>query len=159
MSAEAPVLIAHDGSESAHRCVSEAAELFGSRAAVVLTVWEPGLAYATAMPMSVMDMGPGPAIDPEEVREVDRELQEHAERIAHDGAQLASSAGLQAAAVALPQEAGVDKVIIAHAREIGAAAIVVGSRGLSGLRARMEGSTSTAVLKHAPCPVLVVHHD
>jgi nucleotide-binding universal stress UspA family protein len=37
------------------------------------------------------------------------------------------------------------------------AAIVVGSRGLSGLRARLEGSTSSAVLRHAACPVVVVH--
>jgi nucleotide-binding universal stress UspA family protein len=36
---------------------------------------------------------------------------------------------------------------------------VVGSRGLTGLRARLEGSTSNAVLKHAPCPVVVVHDD
>ena len=52
----------------------------------------------------------------------------------------------------------VAEAITDQAQEIGAAAIVVGSRGLSGLRARMEGSTSNAVLKHAPCPVLVVHH-
>ena len=41
--------------------------------------------------------------------------------------------------------------------EHGAAAIVVGSRGHSGIRARLEGSTSKALLKHATCPVIVVH--
>jgi nucleotide-binding universal stress UspA family protein len=35
--------------------------------------------------------------------------------------------------------------------------VIVGSRGLSGLRARLEGSTSSAVLKRAACPVVVVH--
>ena len=40
---------------------------------------------------------------------------------------------------------------------VGAAAIVVGSRGLGGIRARLEGSTSKGLLKHASCPVLVVH--
>jgi nucleotide-binding universal stress UspA family protein len=49
--------------------------------------------------------------------------------------------------------------IVELARERGVAAIVIGSRGLTGLRARLEGSTSSAVLKHASCPVLVVHHD
>ncbi len=159
MTAEAPVLIAYDGSDSARRCVSEAAELFGSRRVVVVTVWEPGLAYAAAMPMSGLESDAGPVIDVEAAREADDELQARAERIARDGAELARSAGLQAEALAVPEEARVADAIAEQAREIGAAAIVVGSRGLSGLRARMEGSTSSAVLKHAPCPVLVVHHD
>jgi nucleotide-binding universal stress UspA family protein len=48
-------------------------------------------------------------------------------------------------------------VNLAHEHQ--AAAIVVGSRGLSGIRARLEGSTSKGVLKRAPCPVLVVHEE
>jgi Universal stress protein family len=40
-----------------------------------------------------------------------------------------------------------------------AEAIVVGSRGLSGLRERLEGSTSNAVAKRASCPVVLVHDD
>jgi len=47
--------------------------------------------------------------------------------------------------------------ILDVAREHHAAAIVVGSRGLNGLRPRLEGSTSKGVLKHASCPVLIVH--
>ncbi len=49
--------------------------------------------------------------------------------------------------------------IVGLAQKRGVAAIVVGSRGLKGLRARLEGSTSNAVLRHAPCPVVVVHDD
>jgi nucleotide-binding universal stress UspA family protein len=45
------------------------------------------------------------------------------------------------------------------ARQRGVAAIVIGSRGLTGLRARVEGSVSSGVVKHAACPVLVVHDD
>jgi nucleotide-binding universal stress UspA family protein len=51
----------------------------------------------------------------------------------------------------------VARTIVEVAREHKAATIVVGSRGLSGVRARFEGSTSKAVVKHAPCPVVVVH--
>jgi nucleotide-binding universal stress UspA family protein len=36
---------------------------------------------------------------------------------------------------------------------------VVGSRGLGGIRARLEGSTSKALLRHASSPVLVVHES
>ena len=159
MTAEAPVLIAYDGSDAARRCVSEAAELVGSRRVVVVTVWEPGLAYAAAMPMSGMELTPAPVINVEVAHEADHELQARAERIARDGAERARSAGLQAEALAVAEEAQVAEAITEQAKAIGAAAIAVGSRGLTGLRARMEGSTSSAVLKHAPCPVLVVHHD
>lgn len=157
MTAEAPVLIAYDGSDSARRCISEAAELFGSRRVVVMTVWEPGLAYAIAMPTSPLG-GLSPAtVDVGVTREADEELQERAERIARDGADLARAAGLEAEAIAVAEATRVSDAITDQARETGAAAIVIGSRGLSGLRARMEGSTSGTVLKHAPCPVLVVH--
>jgi nucleotide-binding universal stress UspA family protein len=56
-------------------------------------------------------------------------------------------------------EVHVADAIVGVASKRSVAAIVVGSRGLRGLRARLEGSTSNAVLKHAPCPVVVVHDD
>ena len=52
------------------------------------------------------------------------------------------------------------RTILKAADDHAAAVIVVGSRGLGGIRARLEGSTSKAVLRHATRPVLVVHeHD
>jgi nucleotide-binding universal stress UspA family protein len=106
-----------------------------------------------------MELAPAPVTDAEAAREADHELKAGAERIARDGAELARSAGLRAEALTVRDETRVAEAIGDQARELGAAAIVVGSRGVSGLRARMEGSTSSAVLKHAPCPVLVIHHD
>jgi nucleotide-binding universal stress UspA family protein len=61
--------------------------------------------------------------------------------------------------VAVPDEVHVGDALVDLARQRQAGAIVMGSRGLSGLRARLEGSTSKDVLKHAPCPVLVVHES
>ena len=95
MTAEAPILIAYDGSDAARRAISKAAELFASRKIVVMTVWEPGLASAMAMPMSSLGgLAPG-TVDIEAAREADEQVQGRAERIARDGADLARAAGLR----------------------------------------------------------------
>ena len=46
--------------------------------------------------------------------------------------------------------------IVALAEEIGAGLIVMGSRGLGGIRRALIGSVSDSVVRHAHCPVLVV---
>ena len=157
---DAPILIAYDGSDSARRAVHDAGKLFGPREALVVTVWEPDLGYEVGA-TSVTGLEPaGPAFDVAEAQEVNEALRARADRTAHDGAELAKSLGLQASeAIAVPDEGNVAEAIVSLARERGVAAIVIGSRGLSGLRARLEGSTSNAVLKHAACPVVVVHDD
>jgi nucleotide-binding universal stress UspA family protein len=50
----------------------------------------------------------------------------------------------------------VDLEIVALAKELGADLIVMGCRGRRGIRRAIEGSISDAVIRHAPCPVLVV---
>jgi nucleotide-binding universal stress UspA family protein len=154
-----PVLIAYDGSDPAKQAISAAAELFAGRPAYVVTIWEPGLAYAMA------DLEPtGPELSPipmdiEGTQELEDDLQVHARRTAAEGAELAKAAGLDCEALVVADRANVAEAIVKVARGQSVAAIVVGSRGLTGLRARLEGSTSLAVLKHAECPVVVVHND
>jgi nucleotide-binding universal stress UspA family protein len=155
--AGAPVLIAYDGSEAARRAIREAAELFGSRPALVATVWEAALAYSSAA-MPGVEMQPA-TIDIGEAQELEQELEARAHRIAEEGAELARSAGLQAETLAMAGDARAADAIVEVARERRVAAIVIGSRGLTGLRARLEGSTSSGVLKRASCPVVVVHED
>lgn len=159
MSTASPILIGYDGSDTARRAVHEAAELFGSRRALVVTVWEPGLAYETsAMTADPAGQVPEP-VDSAAAQVVDDASRAHADRVAEEGAALAKSLGLQAEALAVADEGNVADAIVELAGKRDAAAIVVGSRGLSGLRARLEGSTSNAVAKHASCPVVLVHED
>jgi nucleotide-binding universal stress UspA family protein len=73
-----------------------------------------------------------------------------------------------AAAAAQAEEAGVEaetltrhgkpaEEVCAVARERGAGMIVVGSHGGGAVSSALLGSVSAGVVRHAPCPVLVVH--
>ncbi len=53
----------------------------------------------------------------------------------------------------------VDLEIVVLAEELGAGLIVMGSRGLGGVRRALMGSVSDSVVRHAHCPVLVVRQE
>jgi nucleotide-binding universal stress UspA family protein len=152
---DGPILIAFDGSGAARQAVTAAATLLRPRTTLVLTVWEAGIAHAAVA--GPPDVAMTPVVDPSTVLDVDRAVRRHAERVANDGAELARSLGLEAEPMAVVDVRDIARTIVEVARERKAATIIVGSRGLSGLRARLEGSTSKSVVKHAPCPVVVVH--
>jgi nucleotide-binding universal stress UspA family protein len=152
---DGPAVIAFDGSAAARQAVTAAAQLLRPRKALVLTVWEPALAHAAVAPAP--DVAMTPTVDPSAVLDVDMALSERAERISGEGVELARSLGLDAEPIATEDAGGVARTIVEFASQREAAAIVIGSRGLSGWRARLEGSTSRSVVKRAPCPVIVVH--
>jgi nucleotide-binding universal stress UspA family protein len=52
-----------------------------------------------------------------------------------------------------------DQAIIHLAEELGAGLIVMGSRGLGGVRRAMMGSVSDSVVRHAHCPVMIVRPE
>jgi nucleotide-binding universal stress UspA family protein len=155
--AKETVILAYDGSPAAREAVTAAGKLFKGCRVLVVTVWEAGLMYmAPPAPMEGNMMMTQP-VDPELAHHVDVSLRDQADQMARDGAEMAGSLGLEAQPLSLSDERDVARTLIELARDQGAAAIVVGSRGLGGIRARLEGSTSKALLAHAPCPVLVVH--
>lgn len=152
---DGPIVIAFDGSAAARHAIATAATLLQPRKTLVVTVWEPALAYAAAA--APPDVTMAPIVEPSVALEADSELRHHAERVSTEGAELARSLGLEAEPIASADVRSAAHTIVELAERHEAAAIVVGSRGLSGVRARLEGSTSKGVVKHASCPVIVVH--
>jgi nucleotide-binding universal stress UspA family protein len=153
-----PILIAYDGSAAARAATTEAGKLFGGIDAIVLTVWEPGLGEFMLIPDPTglgTTMAP---YQPELAHEIDKASEHHAHAIVADGARLASAVGLHPLELIRQDSSDVADAILVAAQERGASVIVIGSRGLKGLRSKLLGSTSTDVLKRASCPVLIVRH-
>jgi nucleotide-binding universal stress UspA family protein len=154
-----PVVVAYDGSPESKAALRETAHLLGHRTVIVATVWEPGLAD-----LAVAGAAPVPGMmssmaDPAMSVELDRAMRDHAERVAGEGAQYARSLGLAAEPHAVPDEVNVPETIAEIADELDAQVVVVGSRGISGMRSRLLGSTSHGVLSHCRRPVLVVRAE
>lgn len=155
---EAPILIAYDGSEAARAGVREAGALFAPCRALVLTIWEPSLAQYMLVPDPTGMSSTMMPYDPSLARDVEHASEEHARDIAQDGARLAHEAGLSAQAITVEDSIAPADAIVAAADEHDARAIVIGSRGLRGLKSKLLGSTSAHVLQHASRPVVVVRH-
>jgi nucleotide-binding universal stress UspA family protein len=150
-----PVIVAYDGSEEAQTALREAVALFGHRPLIVASVWEPGLAMMTMRPPAgAPSMGYMP--DPDQVAAIDQAQSGHAGDVAEAGARLARELGATAEALPVPDAVNVAGTLIEIAEERDARAIVVGSRGLGGIKARVLGSTSRKLLHEAHRPVLVV---
>ena len=151
-----PVVVAFDGSDESQAAVRAAAELFGHRPLVVLTVWEPGFAAMAYTPTAGEMSLAYPPPDPADVAAVDRAERSHAASMAEAGAEIARRLGATAEALSVPDELDVTETLAAIAEQHDASAIVVGSRGLSGIKRRLLGSTSQGLLHHTRRPVLIV---
>jgi nucleotide-binding universal stress UspA family protein len=147
--ADGPLLLCCDGSDDAKHAIERAGRLFGGWDALVVTVWRPtpalgSLAFAGATD-SMFDFV-----------EVNRAAAELGARVAADGVRIAEQAGLHAEPVAVEATGPVWKTIVDIADRNDAATIVMGSRGLTGLRSMLLGSVSSAIVHHADRPTLVI---
>ena len=119
------------------------------RHALVVTVWQPvaamGVFAWSGMTASTINFA-----------ELDRAAAEDGRRIADEGVRIAQEAGLEAEPVAVEATGPVWKTILDIADRRGAAMIVMGSRGLTGVRSMLLGSVSSAVVHHADRPTLVI---
>jgi nucleotide-binding universal stress UspA family protein len=154
MPGASPILVAYDGSPQAQSALERVAALFPGRPVVIATVWEPGLAQVVPDPAGIG--APAAPVDLEQVAEVEALMSNRAAAIAGEGAARAREAGLQPTPVAIEDEGNVAETITAIADDHDAEVVIVGSRGHSGLKARLLGSTSESILHHCTRPVLVV---
>ena len=143
------ILIAYDGSMDAQSAVDLAGDLMSGEPTTVLSVWEP---FVDVMARTGLGVGPG-VVDFEAL---DKAYEESARERAAEGAQRAARAGLNAQPRSRARHATLAATILAEADEVGASAIVLGSRGLTGVKSLLLGSVSHAVLQHADRPVIVV---
>jgi nucleotide-binding universal stress UspA family protein len=144
------ILISYDGSEDAKAAIDRAASLTPGREATVLTVWE---RLADVLARTGASFAGGGAIS--DAEEVDRESEEAAKQTAEEGAERASAAGLKARATTRPRDGSIDAAILEEGDALDAEAIVLGTRGLTGVKSILLGSVSHAVVQHADRPVLV----
>jgi nucleotide-binding universal stress UspA family protein len=152
-SADGPLLLCYDGSADAAHAIERAGALFAGRRALVVVVWHQPLVGLGGIAWS----GESPSMV--DVPELDREAAEHAGRVAADGVRLAEQAGLIAEPLAVQGSGSVCRTILELAERNDAAAIVMGSRGLTGLRSTLLGSVSSSVVGQADRPTLVMRHS
>jgi len=143
------ILIAYDGSVDAQAAIDRAGELLKDQPATVLTVWERLVDVVTRT-------GAGMPVGEVDYERLDRSTQDQARQRAEEGAERAQHVGLKPTARTSVRENSIASTILAQADLVGASAIVMGSRGLTGLKSLLLGSVSHAVLQHADRPVIVV---
>jgi nucleotide-binding universal stress UspA family protein len=124
------------------------------------------VARSTDSELHVLSVGPGyPAYDVR-VPEVAEELKRQTQEMLDDEVAKIEQAGGEVAQAHLRLAAGhpgfehhpSDDVVRA-AEEVGAGLVVLGSRGLGGIRRALMGSVSDSVVRHTHCPVMVVRPE
>ena len=143
------ILVATDGSEEADLALTTAADLAEKT--------DSELHVAFVFPTAVQLPYPRPILArPAEVQERELEAAMHqaqefldrqVERVKNEGVSVAETHLVRGQP---------DKEIVHIGEETGAGLIVMGSRGLGGIRRALMGSVSDSVVRHAHCPVLIV---
>ena len=141
-----PLILCYDGSEGAERAIRTAPVLLGQgRAARVFYAYKP-----TERSLGVAQAVTGGRID----------APVHGEADAHDivdrGVAIARNAGFDAEPLLAVADRGTAKLIADKAEQLDAPAIVMGQRGISGLKSAVLGSVSRDVVNAQHRPVVLV---
>jgi nucleotide-binding universal stress UspA family protein len=148
------ILVAYDGSADAQAAIDHAARLMPGTEVTVLTVWEPLM--DSLLRTGSLGTGFGMTGFTGDSVAIDREMHDAGVTRATEGAARATDAGLVATPRCATRHGGLAHTILATAAKVDAGVIVMGTRGLSGVKSFMLGSVSHGVVQHADCPVLIV---
>jgi nucleotide-binding universal stress UspA family protein len=143
------ILLATDGSVDAQLAAQTAVEMSKKLDSELHLVYVEPMPerHGTRMMRFAVDL-PAEVVESAE-KEAKANLEEQVQKIKQAGGQVAQAHAKEG----LP-----DAEIVALAEDLGVGLIVMGSRGLGGIRRALMGSVSDAVVRHAHCPVLVVRH-
>ena len=146
------ILVATDGSEEAKLAITTAADLAKA------TNSELHIAYV--FPTAVQRPFPNPILA-RPADEMERELEEamgQAQSFLDREVEKVKGEGVSVADTHLVRGQP-DREVVHLSEDIDAGLIVMGSRGLGGMRRALMGSVSDSVVRHAHCPVLIVRHQ
>jgi universal stress protein A len=142
------ILVPTDFSADAGKALStaiELAQLFEARIVVLH-------AYHVEIPI-VSPMAGGYSIPPNFYNDLRSHAVAEVEKLAAEAAE----AGVESTGIAILEPTSVG--IVAQAESLPADLIVIGTRGLTGLKHVVLGSVAERVVRMAPCPVLTVKAD
>jgi nucleotide-binding universal stress UspA family protein len=148
------ILLCYDGSADAQAAIDQAGLLMAGSEATVLVIWETILETMTRHGSLGMGMGMTGFYGDDGA--ADAAIKQAAVDTAADGAKRAAAAGLVAQPRVVNRDDDIAAVILAEAADLDASVIVLGTRGLGGVKSLMLGSVSHAVLHHADRAVLVI---
>ena len=144
------IIVGTDGSSTADKAVDVAGELARACGAAVhvVTAYRPvrAAAFAGAGAMAA-PLPPSAWLGDDERVAAEEVVRRAGERLAQAGVSASSVARLGEPADAL----------LAMAEEVEADLIVVGNRGMTGVRRYLLGSVADRVAHHAPCSVHIAH--
>jgi nucleotide-binding universal stress UspA family protein len=141
------IVLATDGSEEAELAATTAADLASStRSELHVAIVLAESAYVH--PYYEVRF-------PEAAEKLRRQAREELQKVLDEQVKRIREAGGNVAEAHL-RTGEPDQEIIALAEELGSSLVVVGSRGLGGVRRALMGSVSDSVVRHAHCPVMVV---
>lgn len=144
----APILIAYDGSENADHAIDVAGELLGGGPAELVHAWEPVTSAAVRSAVY--------AVAYDESREMLAREEAYAQEVAERGMARARAAGFEVTGGARQDRGPAWQTVVARADELRPRMIVMGTRGLTGVRSALAGSVSHMVAAHAQAPVLTI---
>jgi len=148
MASGGPLLICYDGSDGARTALEAAVAAF-DRPAVVACYWQPFADSGKRLAMIILELVQDPV-------SINERAAAAAQQVADEGAALVEAAGSIAQAVAVKVSTAIDEAIHRHADELDACAIVLGSRGRSGLGSILLGDVAGDVVQLSDRPVFVV---